>query len=363
MTFATFLIVVMACYAAQGALMLLGLARLRDRRFDVSPSVSVVVAARNEEENIGACLSTVLDQTYPSELFEVLVVDDDSTDRTRTIAAAFQSSHPNLRIVDAPTGEELRGKPNALAAGIDACRGEVVMITDADCTVPRTWIAGTARRYGTDVGLVGGVTLQKSADPFSGMQSLDWAFILGLASSSAAIGYPLGSIGNNLSFRKAAYEDAGGYRKLKFSVTEDYAVVQAIIRTGRWRYAYPVDPELLVTSQACPDIRTLLRQKHRWGKGGLDMKLGGLLIMVIGFLIHTAPFIMLYWHDFLLSIEAIIVKIVIDYIFLHTFLKKLNKLEELKYFYWFELYFSLYVVALPFLVLFGGKVRWKGRTF
>jgi len=257
----------------------------------------------------------------------------------------------------------LRGKANALAQGIDKAKGEIILITDADCTVLPTWVEQTAIRYNNEVGLVGGFTLQKAVTPFEGMQSLDWAFILGMAAATAGFKHPLGSIGNNLSFRKSAYDQIGGYRKLKFSVTEDYTVVQAIVGSQKWQYRYPLDPKHLVESKPCPNFLTLLRQKHRWGTGGLDMKPAGFAIMVIGFFMNFSPFIMLYWGGVVQAATALMIKFIADYIFLHKILKQLDRTDELRWFYCFELYFIIYVMFLPFLVFFGGKVKWKGRAF
>jgi cellulose synthase/poly-beta-1,6-N-acetylglucosamine synthase-like glycosyltransferase len=363
MNFDIFLMLVTIAYAAEGLILVLGVRKGRDRRTDSSPRISVVIAARNEEENVEQCLRSVCSQSYPQDRFEVILVNDSSNDKTEEIARNLTVQYFNLRVVNAIQEGQLRGKPNALAQGIDHASGEVILITDADCIVPTTWVEGTARRFSPEVGLVGGITLQKAKNAFSGMQSVDWAYVLGMASSTAALGYPLGSIGNNLSFRKAAYEEVGGYRNLKFSVTEDYTLVQAIIRTGNWEYLYPIDPEVLVESQPCADLMTLIRQRQRWGKGGLDMRIGGFFVMVIGFLMHVAPFVMLYWGGVMQCSFAIMAKLIVDYVFLYAILKKLNKTSELVYFYWFELYFFMYVVALPFLVLLGGKVRWKGRTF
>ena len=208
-----------------------------------------------------------LGKRIPSNLFEVIVVDDNSTDNTADICKAFMEQFPNLFCIAAPENPNLPGKPNALACGIEASHGEVILITDADCTVPSTWIECTAQHYEGNIGLIGGITLQRNTNWFEGMQSLDWAFILGMAASTAGLGHQHGSIGNNLSFKRKAYDHVGGYRKLKFSVTEDYTIVQAIIDSGQWDYIYPIDSKTMVESKPCSDWKTLLRQKQRWGKG------------------------------------------------------------------------------------------------
>jgi cellulose synthase/poly-beta-1,6-N-acetylglucosamine synthase-like glycosyltransferase len=364
MIFETFLAFVTMLYALQVGIFLWGLKRNQDRKcVNTEMFASVIIAARNEEKNLLQCLKSVAEQTYPKSKFEIIIVDDGSTDSTNSICEEFASVHSNVKVIQAQDSPGLYGKANALACGIEAARGDIILITDADCIVTPRWIEETALRFDEKTGLIGGFTLQKARTKFEGMQSLDWTFILGMAASTAGMKCPLGSIGNNLSFRKSAYDMIGGYRKLKFSVTEDYTIVQAIVKSRKWNYIYPIDPNHLVESNPCPDLITLLRQKHRWGKGGLDMKPAGLLIMVIGFLMHLSPFIMLFWGGVVQSATALIIKMTADYVFLYSILKRLGKTEDLRWFYWFELYFILYVIALPFLVFFGGKVKWKGRKF
>jgi cellulose synthase/poly-beta-1,6-N-acetylglucosamine synthase-like glycosyltransferase len=363
MNFELFLILVTIAYILLVIVFILGIRKPRDNNSNAKPFVSVVIAARNEETNLPACLDSVLHQTYPSDLFEVIVINDNSTDNTVEICTAYMKEHANLHFTHATENTKIRGKANALACGIDIAVGEVILITDADCRVPPTWIEHTARRYTPDVGLIGGVTLPRNKDIFTGIQALDWAFTLAMAASTAALGHQHGSIGNNLSFRKKAYDEVGGYRNLKFSVTEDYTIVQAIINSKKWNYLYPIDPLVLVVTEPCTNFKALLRQKHRWGKGALDMKPTGFLIFVIGLLMHISPFIVLYWGKVVLAATTLMCKFTMDYIFLYKFLKKIEKTDLLRWFYYFEFYFIFYVIFLPLLVFFGGKVKWKERTY
>ncbi len=93
------------------------------------------------------------------------------------------------------------------------------------------------------------------------------------------------------------------------------------------------------------------------------MKPAGFAIMIIGFLMNISPFIMLYWGGILQAAASFTIKFIADYIFLYKNLKQLNRVYELRWFHWFEMYFTIYVLLLPFMVFFGGKVKWKGREF
>ncbi len=358
-----FLILFTLSYIVLMVIFIVGLLKPRDVRSNVKPFVSVIIAARNEERSLPRCLDSLLQQSYQKDLYEIIIVNDFSSDATEEICKQYSLVNTNVRYVNATESAKSKGKANALACGIDVARGEVILITDADCVVPPRWIEETAARYEPEVGLVGGITLPISTNWFTGMQTLDWAFILGMAASTASLGFLHGSVGNNLSFRKKAYDEVGGYHSLKFSVTEDYTIVQAISKTKKWKYYFPVNKEMLVLTEPCFDVRTLISQKHRWGKGGLDMKLTGFVIFVIGFLMHLSPLILIYQGNIVFASTIFLFKCIVDYIFLYILLKKLDKTNELQWFYYFEVYFLLYVLVLPFLVFFGGSVRWKDRTF
>jgi cellulose synthase/poly-beta-1,6-N-acetylglucosamine synthase-like glycosyltransferase len=363
MTLESFLIAITVCYVVQTGLFIWALRKRQETFADDRPFVSVVVAARNEANNLPSCLNSLVHQTYGRDHFEVVIANDNSTDDTPHVCAEFANRYSNVRWVNVTEEKAVRGKGNALAQAIDATKGDIILITDADCEVPGTWIEATVRRYAPDVGLVGGMTLQMASKPFEGMQSLDWAYILGVASANVALGNPLGSIGNNLSFRKEAYQSVGGYRGIKFSVTEDYTLVQSIVRTKKWRFLYPIDSEVLVMSKPCSTWKDLIRQKHRWGRGGLDMKFTGLLIMAVSCLMIASAIGMLFWAGVAQCTIALMVKSVADYSFLYTVLSRLGKTRDLQYFWSFEAYFTTYVILLPLVVLLGGKVKWKGRVY
>ncbi len=363
MTSEVFLAVSAMCYVVQVAILVTGLRKTKKISSTSLPKVSVVIAARDEELRLPDCLKSVTNQTYHKENLEIIVANDQSSDRTPDICREFEKRFSNLHWFDVVQDDKFRGKANALAQAIDKATGEIILITDADCEVPASWVENTASFYGTEIGLVGGMTLQKASNAFEGMQSLEWAYVLAVGSSMAARENPLGSIGNNLSFRRKAYEEVGGYRGVKFSVTEDYTMVQSIVALRKWQYLFPLDPGILVMSQPCGSWKDLVRQKHRWGKGGLDMKLAGLLIMATTCTLILASFAMLLWNGVVPCVTGLMVKSVADYAFLYTVLTRLQQTKELKYFWWFELYFTLYVILLPLLVAFGGKVVWKGRTY
>ncbi len=339
-------------------------ARRADRapRGSALPSVSVLVAARNEERNIGSCLRGLASLHYRGEL-EIIVIDDNSTDRTFEIINEWTDRIPSLRPMRSDGQvHNLRGKANAIAQAIERSRGEIILTTDADCIVPPAWVEETVSQYDERTGCVCGYTLIRNDSIFSGMQALDWAYLLTIASAGVGWGYALSAVGNNMSFRRRAYDDVGGYHGVGFSVTEDFALFKAIAYETNWTVRYPVNPEALVWSEPCADIRELIRQKRRWGRGGLDIHPVGFIIMSVGFLMNLAILLLpLLGIPFWAWLAGLLGKSLGDVFLLSYPLRKFRFQHLYRYFPIFELYYLIYVTALPFAVLLGGRVVWKGR--
>jgi cellulose synthase/poly-beta-1,6-N-acetylglucosamine synthase-like glycosyltransferase len=354
-------------YAGEIILFLLALSKKEKKHKHIAsfPNVSVVVAARNEEENIERCLRSILQVDYPADKLEVIVADDGSTDRTPEIISKIKQEHNNLKVIRIESQiNNLKGKANALAQAIAQTNGEFIFLTDADCEVPRTWIKGMLRHFDEKTGVASGVTIIETGKIFYGMQSLDWAFLLSVAAAVGRLFKPVACIGNNMAFRKEAYIECGGYQNLKFSITEDFALFKAITGNGKWGYAFPVDLETLVISKPVKTLKELYHQKKRWGTGGLDTGLLGIAVMSGGFIFHLllilSPLLIEKISSLLISL---VLKFFIDGAFLFKTLRKFKKTSLLKYLPFFELYYIIYVVVLPFVVFFGGKTVWKDRKY
>ncbi|NOX17679.1 MAG: glycosyltransferase [Chlorobi bacterium] len=362
--FEIFFLVAVALYFIQTVVFSVGAQKKFKKINDDSlPSATVIVAARNEESNILDCMRSLDALEYPDGKLEIIIANDHSTDRTAEIIEEFIKDKPKFKsIVPEKQIGHVKGKANAIANAIKISNGEIIMTTDADCVVSPTWAKTLASYYDEDVALVCGYTDQEEETSFKAMQSIDFIYLLGVAGGTMNLGKPLSCIGNNMSYRREAYEEIGGYEKLRFSVTEDFQVLMAMHNLKKYKIIYPIDEGGRVTSKACPDLKTLYNQKHRWGIGGLDSDFAGYFVMTTAFLTNLGVLL----TPFLFSKGALYIsafKILLDYFFLFPIYQKLNLKLSLKNFIVFEIYFILYVLALPFALVFDKKVKWKGREF
>ncbi len=327
------------------------------------PSATVIVAARNEEDKILRTLISLDKIDYPEGKLEILLVDDQSDDSTGIIIDDFIKDKPRFRkITTDKHHSKLIGKMRALTYALNQAKGEVILTTDADCEVKPEWVETICSYYTNEVGMVCGFTTQTANNGFSGMQAVDFIYLLTAGSGTVNIGIPISCIGNNMSYRKKAYDETGGYENLPFSVTEDFILLNAVKKLGKYKIIFPLNEKSLVTSLPCTSLKSLISQKKRWGVGGLGVPFIGFIIMVFGFLCNLAVLMTpLFFSPVWLYLAVF--KISLDFFVLFPVHRKLKLTRNLKYFFHYQLYYIIYVIALPFIVLPDRKVIWKGRTY
>jgi cellulose synthase/poly-beta-1,6-N-acetylglucosamine synthase-like glycosyltransferase len=354
---------VISIYFIVICLITLGLRKKYSRLSETQlPTITVIVAARNEENNITGCLTSLNNLIYPDKKIEVIIVDDFSEDKTGLIIDEFIIDKAKFRKVIPDNNPLLKGKVNALASAVKVARGEVILLTDADCEVTPTWAKTLASFYKEGIGMVNGFTLIDDDKIFSRMQGIDLVFLLSVASGLINIKYPVSSIGNNMSFRRMAYLEAGGFEKFPFSVTEDFALLHGINLLKKYKIIYPLLKDSIVRSKPCVAFKDLINQKKRWGRGGMQAPLGGYIIMSTAFLSNLIVLLTpLFFSPVWLYLAFF--KITVDYFFLYPVFNILELKDYPKYFIFFQVYFILYTTILPLILIFNRKISWKGRIY
>ncbi len=361
----TFLIVSCVLYALEYSIFRIGLHRahrLPRVKPGVYPTVSIVVAARNEQQNISRCLHALLGQEYPSDRMQIIVVNDESEDHTLAIIERIVAENPGriMAVSTVPEASHMRGKPRAIAQGIDVASGEIILLTDADCVPPAVWARSVVEHFTPDVDVCGAFTLIRAHDSFSSAQQLDWLHLQTLGACALSLGFAVGAVGNNLSFRRSAYDGVGGYRGVRFTVTEDFALLSAMARNGS-HAVYPCSFDTRNFTMPCRSLGEVIRQKQRWARGGVESTFSGYTIFAVALLMliafSVAPFV---------SVKAWIavwsVKFAFDLLLLLPAMMRLRIVSQLRYFLLFEFYFVVQLMVIP-LLLTNRTVVWKGREF
>jgi cellulose synthase/poly-beta-1,6-N-acetylglucosamine synthase-like glycosyltransferase len=326
--------------------------------------VTVIVAARNEENIISRCISSLKNLKYDKSLLEIILVNDKSTDSTKSIMITETKDCSFIKVIDSDDTEtkNLKGKANAIDTAIKIAVGDIILMTDADCIVPTEWVRETVNYYTGNVGMVCGFTkIYYSNSFFAKLQALDWIYLQSLATCSSGIGSILSCIGNNISFTKSVYQEIGGYEKINFSVTEDLALMRKINSDRKYKVIYPVNPDCAVITEECKTIKELYNQKKRWFKGGIGINFLG---WILGFELYAVNLIFIFGYFFLniyLYFFIVALKFISELIIILPVYYRLRFRNLIYLFPIFQIYFSIYGLLLPFTFLLGSKINWKER--
>jgi cellulose synthase/poly-beta-1,6-N-acetylglucosamine synthase-like glycosyltransferase len=366
MIFFYFLTIITALYFILHIIYLFGYIKSSSLKQNDSPlpRVSIIVAARNEENIISGCIDSLKRLNYNSEFLEVILVNDNSTDRTKEIMLSESEGLNNFKVIESEKSSKgnLIGKPNAIDTAIRICSGEIIFMTDADCIIPENWILEMVKYYDSNTQMVCGFTkIRYEHSFFAKIQSLDWIYLQTLAMCSAGIGKILSCIGNNLSFTKSVYNNIGGYSKINFSVTEDLALMRTIDSMKSDNIKYPVNTGCVIITDECKNLRELYNQKKRWFKGGFDINFLG---WIMGFELYIINIILVFGYLFLdirFYLLFVFIKIFSELLIVLPVYKKLKYKNLIIYFPFYQIYFAIYGLLLPFTFIFGKSINWKGR--
>ena len=180
------------------------------------PLVSVLIAARNEEELLPRLLSSLGKLDYPEEKLQILIADDQSSDSTLKIIKEWcDRPSRSYFVVEANQAftRNANGKANALAYLEERAIGEFLFFTDADCQANSGWIKEAVSCMDHRVGLLNGITQVKGETWLAKMQEIDWWNTLGIVKIVTDLGFPATGMGNNMVIRREALEKIGGFEK------------------------------------------------------------------------------------------------------------------------------------------------------
>ena len=356
-------------YGLGVALLIIGLFNIKAGRTMSRPFVSVVIAARDEEKTIGRCLAALSDQDYPASRYEVIVVDDRSSDGTGGVLAAWSGRMKNLRWLQVGTEPSpLTGKKRALDLGIRGSRGEIILTTDADCLPKPTWIGAMVRAFEPAVGLVAGYASTEEPGERTSLlrqlRSLERMAVAGVAAGSIGLGRGLTAVGQNLAYRKSVYVEVGGFSKIgNLRSGDDDLFIQLVSRSTSWEMRYATARETHVRTTAPTGLARNIQQDRRRASKGLHYQ-PWLVACLIGlYCFYGLLFCLLclspvYWAQLRLAWAVFGLKMVLDGILIYRICSLLGRRDLLPLFPAGE------VLHLPYVLLFGawgtlGTYRWK----
>lgn len=347
----------------------IGLLQLSTKYREDQLTVTVLVPARNEEENILNCLVSLDAQTYPKNLYNIIVIDDNSKDNTAGIVKKYIANKDNFKLLQNKTSIGRKTyKKQALKYAMNEVSSDIVMTIDADSTTNPHWIEKMIAQYDEQTGLVAGlVTFPEKCEKgtFHKIQTLEFAGIVFAGVGSMANHSPLICNGSNLSYRLRAFKEAGGYEdNLHLPSGDDDLFLQNLHHKTGWKVKYSIDPQTINYTQPVKNFRAFLNQRARWASKSLDYPQKWIFFVMVGlYLFYLSLFIfsiltILGIFPLIWFLIVLLLKIIPEALVISKALRILNRKDLWKYFLPAQIFQIAYILIVGILGLMK-HYRWK----
>jgi poly-beta-1,6-N-acetyl-D-glucosamine synthase len=326
------------------------------------PLLSIIIPVRNEQAGIGHLLEDIRIQSYQN--FEVIVVNDNSSDNTAASVLTFTSQDPRVRLL----GSLGEGKKVALTTGINASRGEIIVTTDGDCRVNVDWLK-TIQKYfqvhSTKM-VFGGVKLEGSSC-FSVLQSHEFLSLVGTGAATLWYGFPSMCNGANLAFRKAVFFEVGGYtNNFHIPSGDDEFLMRKIFRNCPEGIKFISDSKAVVSASASSDLKEFVNQRVRWaGKWKHNASFWNAVLAIFIFCVQLSVLLLpvviaMGWVSVGLGVSLFFLKFIAEGFFLKQIARFLKVPWKWPVFAFLQIFYPIYAVSIGLISSFS-TFEWKGR--
>lgn len=366
------MIVLAVLYVAALVFMIIGWRRLAHFVPSIrepSTSVSVIIAARNEEEKLEVTIRNILDQDYPRDLFELIIVDDHSTDRTAAIVKGFKAQ--GVRLIELNESQQLNSyKKKAISEAIKNSASELIVTTDADCRMGPLWlrnIVGLYEEKGYKL-ISSPVAYFEEKNSFEEMQTLEFLFLIGLGASAIGNKYAATCNGANLAYNRDVFLELRGFEGIdELASGDDELFLHKLAAAYPRGFGFCLSTDAIVFTHAKPDVQSLIQQRRRWASKSTKYK--NKALVMLGITVWTFNLAILFsvfaafWNDdfWIIALAGFIPKVLIELFFLIPVCRFAGRISLLPY----QPFLSF--VHMFYLVYIGiagntGKYEWKGRS-
>lgn len=331
-------------------------------------TLSVIIPARNEANNIADLLQGLMTQTYPAHLLEIIVVDDHSTDDT---AAIVKNNFPQVTLLSLANDGINSYKKKAIETGITHASGKLIVCTDADCLVHPNWLQTIEQCYRkTNAAfIVAPVVFSSNGSLVEVFQQMDFMVLQGITGASVTQGVHAMCNGANLAYERSVFYEVNGFAGIDTIASgDDMLLMHKIAQLHPKRISYLPAPEAIVSTAAMPDWKSFFNQRIRWASKAKyyeDKKIFGVLVWVYinNCLFLVWPLLALISGNSFYLIGWLFIwvaKTLVELPFYAAVARFFKQQHTVKYFFFFQPLHVFYTVLAGFMGAFG-KYEWKGR--
>jgi poly-beta-1,6-N-acetyl-D-glucosamine synthase len=326
-----------------------------------SVKVSVLIACRDEKDNLPNLLKSLYSQDYNKDLFEVIIIDDNSTDNTYSLASSYNQIR-NFKVLHNPGS----GKKSAVGAGVKAASGELIITTDADCSHGQGWISAIAGFYSktrSDM-IICPVQLEEKPGFIGRFMELEFLSLQGITAGTAEAGMAVMCNGANLAFTKEAYNRHSEKLHNEILSGEDVFLLHSLKKEPHSKIGWLNSQDAIVNTRQPDSLKSFFIQRSRWiSKAKAFHDMHTILISIVTFVTIMVIISLLVAgivnREFLLLfLVSIILKSIPDFLILRNTTGRYGKKHLMRWFIPSQLVYPFYVIIVACCSLFM-RSRWK----
>lgn len=332
--------------------------------------VSILIAARNEEEKIGLTLDDILAQDYDQALTEIIVIDDHSTDQTANIIRSYADRGIKLIQLNEPNALNSY-KKKAIQTAIGEAEGQLMITTDADCRMGPKWLSTVVDCYETNgyKMISSPVAYFEEKNLFENLQALEFCYLIGLGASTIGNNNPSTCNGANLAYEKAAFLEVGGFKGIDdLASGDDELLLHKMAALYEGKIGFLKNSDAVVYTHAKATLREFIQQRKRWASKSTRYKDKSVIILGISIwlfnlsLIVNALLAIIFPQSDVLWFFGVqlLSKLFVEFVFLASvtsFFKRKQLLVLLPVLNPFHILYFMYIGVAGN----SGKYNWKGR--
>lgn len=332
---------------------------------------SVFIPFRNEAENLANLLKTIDTLNYPSEMFEIIFVNDASEDNSEAIVSeAIERSMFSIKLIQNKRTSN-SPKKDAISEAIKNSKFDWIVTTDADCELPKNWLKtlDSTIKKNNPVMICGPVIYKSNGSFIENFQQLDGLSLQAVTIGSFGLKNPMLSNGANLAYSKAAFLEVNGFSGNDHIASgDDIFLLEKMKKTFPKQVLFLKSKETIVATKPQNSWRNVINQRIRWASKTSKQKnlaslLMGFLVLFTNISILALPIFMVFdSENLIVYVSLLLFKIIADYLLLRQTAIFYNEKVE----FWKFLWQAFIYAAIVLIVAFGslrGNYTWKGRTF
>lgn len=326
-------------------------------------AASIIIPVRNEEENIANLINDLLQQQYPNERYEIIIVNDHSTDKTHEIVFEFLGNIRHIKMID--LNDDETGKKKAIQKGVSNASNEFIITIDGDVRVGEKWLKTLVAFYELHApDLIIAPVLIKPSRYFPAIfQALEMLALTGVNGGSCEYNMPLMCNGANLAFKKNHYIN---HFKNNLWASGDDMFFLIALKKVKMKISYLKSKEAVVWVTAKKNFREIISQKQRWvskykGYDDFGILFTAFVVLMMNLIIPISFVIGLFSYPVFALFGVLMgLKILADLILIQKAACFFKQSDIIKYLLLGQLLYPFYATLVG-IIGNTGNYQWKGR--